>query len=69
MVKKEQKKNRNAPFLTKKERKKLLNTINNVNWSDEDSVWDVGIALNSWSIKIRSEVLRRSELRELGEDI
>lgn len=55
-----------VPFLTKKERKKLISLVSNVDWYDENEVWNVGVSLNTWSVKIRSEILRRSELKELG---
>ena len=47
-------------FLSKKERKELGKLISNVDWCDEDSVWDCGVALREWSVKLRAEILRRN---------
>ena len=58
------KKQKNEPIVTKKERKKLLALIGNTDWSDEDSVWNLGVELGNWSVKIRGEILRRN-----GEDM
>lgn len=69
-VKRSNKKNGcNSPFVSKKDRKALFNLINNTDWCDEDSVWDCGVVLGVWSVKLRGEILRRSELKEMGEDV
>lgn len=47
-------------FLTKNERKELLNLVRNVDWCNESSVWSVGVELSKWSVKLRAEILRRS---------
>lgn len=49
------------PFLTKRDRKRLLSLVHNTDWSDEDSVWDCGVELCRFSVQLRSEVLRRTE--------
>ena len=49
----------NSPFITKKERNKLVGIVGNMDLCDEDSVWDVGVELGLWSVRLRSEVLSR----------
>ena len=56
-------------FLSKKERNALRSLVGNVDWCDEDSVFGLGVELGKWSVKLRAEVLRRGELRSIGEDV
>ena len=46
-------------YLTKKEKKQLINLVQNVNIKDEDSVWDLGIELSRWSIRLQAKVLTK----------
>lgn len=47
-------------FIDEMERDSIINLINGMDLCDEDSVWDVGIALESFSILLRSRVLEKS---------
>lgn len=52
-------------YMSKKEKKKLILMINNTRLNDEDSVYDLAVELCRWSVRLRSEILRRSEEEEL----
>ena len=52
------------PFLSKRDRKRLLSLVHGTDWRDEDSVWDCGVELCRFSVLLRSEVLRRGEFDE-----
>lgn len=56
--------NYNKPFLSKKDKRRLLGLVHNTDWSDEDSVWECGVQLGKYSVMLRAEVLRRAELGE-----
>ena len=47
-------------FISESEKDKIVNLINSMDLCDEDSVWDVAIALESFSILLRSRVLEKS---------
>lgn len=49
----------NEPFLPKRERKRLLSLVHNTDWYDEDSVWECGVELGRFSVRLRAEVLSR----------
>ena len=46
-------------FISKKERNKIMGLLGNMDLCDEDSVWDVGVALESFSILLRTRVLEK----------
>ena len=48
-------------ILSKKEKKKLINLINNTNLSNENQIWDLAVELGRYSVKLRAEILRRHE--------
>lgn len=52
-------------FMSKKERKKLVHMINNTKLDDENEIYDLAIELCNWSVRLRAEILRREELKEL----
>lgn len=52
------------PFLSKKDKRRLLGLVHNTDWSDEDSVFNLGVELGKYSVMLRAEVLRRAELEE-----
>ena len=37
----------------------LVRALDGVRWCDEDSVWELGVLLGRWSVRLRGEVLRR----------
>lgn len=47
----------NGNYLSKKEKKELINLVKSVKVDDEDSVWDLGVELCRWSVKLRASVL------------
>ena len=49
------------PIVSKKERKELFSLLNNINWCDEDSVFDLGVELGRFSVFLRSRVLEMNE--------
>lgn len=49
------------PFISKRERNKILGLLGNMDVCDEDSVWDVAIELEYFSVMLRSNVLSRVE--------
>ena len=51
-------------YLSKKDKTRLINKINNTKIDDEEQVFDLAILLCRWSVKLRSEILRRSEYEE-----
>lgn len=55
------KSNCNNVYLDKSSRKELFKRLDNVDWCDEDSVWDIAVELGRLSVSLRSEVLARSE--------
>ena len=48
-------------YLSKKEKRELLKLIENVNIKDEDSVWDLGVELCRWSVKIRADIITKKD--------
>lgn len=48
-------------LVSKREIDSLVRALESVRWCDEDSVWEFGVLLGRWSVRLRSEVLRRSE--------
>ena len=52
-------------YMSKKEKKKLILMINNTRLNDEDNVYDLAVELCRWSVRLRSEILRRGEEEEL----
>ena len=46
----------------------LVRALEGVRWCDEDSVWDFGVLLGRWSVRLRGEVLRRSVDDEFFKD-
>lgn len=52
------------PFLSKKDKRRLLGLVHNTDWSDEDSVFNLGVELGRYSVMLRAEVLRRAEWGE-----
>lgn len=51
--------------MSKKQKKKLLWKINNTRLDNEDDIFDLAITFCRWSVKLRSEILRRHEEEEL----
>lgn len=51
-------------FVSKRDVDSLVRSLEGVVWCDEDSVWDFGVLLGEWSVRLRGEVLRRSEFDE-----
>lgn len=47
----------NMNYMSKKEKKELLNLVQNVKIDEEDSVWDLGVELCRWSVKLRATIL------------
>ena len=47
-------------YLSKKEKKELITLVQNVNVKDEDSVWDLGVELCRWSVRLRASILSQS---------
>ena len=47
-------------LVSKRDVDALVRSLEGVRWCDEDSVWDFGVLLGRWSVRLRSEVLRRS---------
>lgn len=47
-------------FLSNRDKKKLIKLVSGLDICDEDSVFDTGVELEHWSIKLRSSVLSRS---------
>lgn len=47
----------NKSLISKKEMHKLRGLVEGVNVFDEDSVWNLGVELGNWSVKLRSLVL------------
>ena len=52
-------------FMSKKDKYRLIGKINSTKLNDEDQVYDLAVELCRWSVKLRSEILRRSEEAEL----
>ena len=48
-------------LISKKEKKELYTLIGNVDWCDEDSIFDLGIELGRYSVFLRSKVLESKE--------
>lgn len=46
-------------LISKRDVDSLVRALENVRWCDEDSVWEFGVLLGRWSVRLRSEVLRR----------
>lgn len=55
------KNNKSNAFLSKRDRKKLINAINNVNVYDEDSAFDLGKLLRDYGFKIIYNVIREKD--------
>lgn len=47
-------------FVSKKERNRIIGLLGNMDLCDEDSVWDVALDLESFSILLRSRVLEEN---------
>ena len=58
--KKNKRDNCKNPLLSRKDKNKLIALIGSLDVCDEDSVFDIGVELEHWSIKLRSLVLSRS---------
>lgn len=52
-------------FMSKKEKHRLISKIKNTKLNDEDQIYDLAVELCRLSVKLRSEILRRSEEAEL----
>lgn len=52
---------KSKPFLSKRDKKRLFGLVHSTDWFDEDSVWDCAVELGRFSVRLRSEVLRRVE--------
>lgn len=52
-------------FISNKERKKLIYKINNTRLNNEDDIFDLAITLCRWSVRLRSEILKRQEEEEV----
>lgn len=48
-------------YLSKKEKKELVKLVQNVQVDKEDSVWDLGVELCRWSVKIRASILSNDD--------
>lgn len=51
------KKRNGKSFISKKERKKLYHLVQDVDWGDEDSVFNLGVELGKYSVFLRSKIL------------
>ena len=51
-------------FMSKKDRKKLIQLINNTRLNNENDIWDLAVELENMSVRLRAEVLRRHEFDE-----
>ena len=47
-------------FVTRKERNRIMGLLGGMDLCDEDSVWNVGLELESFSILLRSRILENS---------
>lgn len=47
-------------LLSKRDVGVLVRLLDGVDWCDEDSVFDLGVELGRWSVRLRSLVLERS---------
>lgn len=48
-------------FLTRKERNRLVYRIKSMDWGDEDDVFNFAVDMCYLSVKLRGEIIRRSE--------
>lgn len=48
-------------FMSKKERKELVNMINSTRLNDENQVYDLAVELCNVSVRLRAEILRRCD--------
>ncbi|MBQ6219947.1 MAG: hypothetical protein IJH63_00740 [Methanobrevibacter sp.] len=51
--------------MSKKQKKKMLWKISNTRLDNEDEVFDLAISFCKWSVRLRSEILRRYEEDDL----
>lgn len=47
--------------VSKKDKKRLYSLVDSVDWSDEDSVFNLGVELGRYSVFLRSRVLELNE--------
>ena len=52
--------NRECKLLSKRDIGKFERLCNSVDWCDEDSVFEFGVELGRWSVRLRALVLERS---------
>lgn len=45
-------------YLSNKEKKELIKLIKDVDINDEDSVYDLGVELCRWSVKLRASIIK-----------
>jgi hypothetical protein len=53
-----------SSFMSKKDKKKLIQLINNTRLNNENDIWDLAVELENMSVRLRAEVLRRHEFDE-----
>lgn len=51
--------------MSKKDKHRLIGKINNTKLNDEDQIYDLAVELCRWSVRLRSEILKRSEEENL----
>lgn len=51
--------------MSKKEKHRLIGKIKNTKLNDEDQIYDLAVELCRWSVRLRSEILKRSEEENL----
>lgn len=47
-------------YMSKKDKNRLIGMIGNTKLDDEDQIYDLAVELCKWSVRLRSEILRRS---------
>ena len=52
--------------MSKKDKHRLIGLIGNTKLDDEDQVYDLAVELCKWSVRLRSEILRRTEEENLN---
>ena len=52
-------------YMSKKDKYRLIGKINCTKLNDEDQIYDLAVELCRWSVRLRSEILRRSEEEDL----
>lgn len=48
-------------YISKKEKKELINLVTTASIKDEDSMWNLAVELGKWSVKIRATILSQED--------